>query len=378
MAKNNIYAAIAFVAMILSTVTTASAQSRNLKTDESQQLLSVGGGLEWRGSEMGYSSSLSYINFEENSHLLWGGEFEIASSDGFIMPGAYIEGGAHVKAGNVRFYAAGRVGISSLRAYEKTHNDYFEVESSQRQFAPSLGAQAGVQYQGRVLGIGVVVSYDYQLHPDFAHPTDMIVDEISIKENPLSVGVRLSYNLQSGVMRRCGDYPWLVESGYIIALGESTPRAYVKIGQSLRQSARWNGEWSMILEENYSESYSAAMLAFEESFFLFGSNTWVRPCVCAKAGFANVLTSINANAVNDQPGGTGTLAIQTKNMQPGFCFGGYAGVNIRLFSALEAKVAFDFSRRWNQGSTSSGFDEATYTNEPSTDLGIRLGMIWSF
>ncbi len=369
--------AIAFALMICAG--NANAQNRNTKLRESQQLLSIGGGLECRGSKLFGSSSISYVNFEERPHLLWGAEFKLGFQGACLMPQAYIMGGAHVRFGNVRIWAAPRIGVGAIRIQQKAHNEFFTLETSQRQFTFTAGGVVGVQYQGEKIGIGVVVGYDYNIHRNLEGETDMIIDSHKEMKNPLSVGVQLSYNLQSGVMRRCGDYPWLVEAGYMVALtGESTPRAYFKIGQSIRQGARWNGEWSVMLEENYSKNYSSAGLAYEESFFAFGSKTWVRPLIGVKAGFANIPSMTTGHSVNEQEGGTGEIWATNCNMQPGVMLGCYGGINVRLFGGLEAKAAVDFSNVWGFGSHSIGFDEASNSRPSKKDVALRLGLIYSF
>jgi hypothetical protein len=375
-AKNIILPVLALAGFVFGLPGETNAQSRNLKTDESQQLLSLGAGLEWRGSEMGYSSILSYLNFEESSHLLWGGEFEMAWCGGFSMPSAYIEGGIHFGGSHVRFYAAPRIGVGAARAYMKSHNDFFERETSQRQFTFTVGGQLGVRIQGRVLGFGATVGFDANIIRQLEPSTDnMIVDDFNVFKNPLSVAVHLSYILQSGVVRRCGDYPWLIDAGYIIALGESTPRAYIKIGQSIRQSARWNGEWGLQVEENFSKDYSAAVASFEESFFLFGSRTWVRPMVGVKAGFGNAPVKTSSHAIN---GEEAEIWSETRNMQPGFVLGGYVGANIRLFSSLEAKVALDYTYTTPFGAVTNGYDQSVIAAASTQGWGLNLGLIYSF
>ena len=373
--KNIFLPALVLAGLFFGLPEKTNAQNRNTKTDESQQLLMLGGGLEWRGGEMGYSSTLSYINFEEGSHLLWGGEFQMAWSGNYAMPSAYIEGGAHIRLGNVRFYAAPRIGVGAVRAYMKSHNDFFERETSQRQFTFTVGGQVGVQIQGRVLGFGATVGFDANLFRQVNPSTDMITDEFTVYKNPLSVGVHLSYNLQSGVIRRCGDYPWLVNAGYIVAIGETTPRTYVKIGQSIRQSARWNGEWGLQLEENFSKDYSAAVASFEESFFLFGSKTWVRPMVGVKAGFGNAPVKTSSHATN---GEEAEIWSETRNMQPGFVLGGYVGANVRLFSSLEAKVALDYTYTTPFGAVTNGYDQSVVAAASTQGWGINLGLTYSF
>ena len=359
----------------------ANAQGITTRVLSTQQLVGLRENVVYNG-EWGFTTTLSYMNLNNPATCgwIWGGDlgFAFVAGSPYLRPvNAHFMGGWHKTWDHFRVYGAATLGVGEILLHQELSNQFFEEVKNQRQFTPTVGALAAIGWQGSHLGINLLVSWDYNIFkvPEMSENELMTLDVQKCYRNPLSVALQVNYSLQGGNTRQDGDRSWRGGLGYTFGFGETVmPRTIVRLGKTVRQSGKWSGEYGMQFEYNYSKSYTAATLTYEETFLPIGSRSLVRPFVGAKFGFCNVLVSSDSYAHSEQPGGTGDLWSTNYNMQPGFVLGGMIGVDVRLFGRLHLDASVGFDRCWTSKPKTEGFDESQVSNVPMNLWGASVGL----
>jgi len=368
-------------ALILIAGTANAGNGITTRTIGTEQIVGLRGSAVYNG-EWGWLTTLSYTNFTNPSEdgAVWGGDlgFAFVTESPYVQPvNAHIMGGWHKTWGGFRLYGGATLGVGTVRVDSKAHNALFINESSQRQFTLTLGATAALLYQWRTIGFGIFASWDYNIfrEHDFTVNEKLTLDYQNFYRNPFTIGAMVAINLQSGVTRQDGDRSWRGGAGYLFCLSESSiNRTYARLGKTVKQSGKWSAEYGMQFEENFSKSYTAAKLTFEETFLPKGSKSRIRFLAGAAAGFCNVAVASDSFVHANGGWRTGNLWSDQYSMQPGFVLGGMLGIDVRLFGRLHLDASVNYDRCWTSEPYTEGYDVSNVTADPMNLIGIAVGL----